>query len=187
MIGFFTQEVILSSIYISETIKILRTSLQVNTRKTMQQLIAINIVIIIMDMILLALECASLYIIQSLIKGVIYSIKLKLEFAILGKLVTFVQNATERQQTGSLKFVTTNNSKDNKEVVLEEIVDLTKVSTDVTHAEQKRKSARQDSSQLEIGIARFEHLEGVDALTSIHSTSTSSIQRHVEKDEIQVA
>lgn len=46
--------------------------------------------IIILDLGLLGLEAASLYILETLIKGVIYSIKLKLEFAILGKLVNFV-------------------------------------------------------------------------------------------------
>ena len=89
MVGFFVQEIILSSIYIVETIKILRTSLQPNTKRTMYQLITINVVIIVMDLGLLGIECASLYILETLVKGVIYSIKLKLEFAILGKLVHF--------------------------------------------------------------------------------------------------
>ncbi|KAF2725709.1 hypothetical protein K431DRAFT_188774, partial [Polychaeton citri CBS 116435] len=97
MIGFFLQEVILSTIYIIETIKILKTSLQPRTRQTMNQLVAINIVIIIMDLALLGIECASLYILETLLKGVVYSIKLKLEFAILGKLIKFVRGSQPKQ------------------------------------------------------------------------------------------
>ena len=90
MSGFFCQEVILSSIYVVETFRILRTSLQPDTRTTMRQLLAINAVIIGMDLGLLGLEAASYYILETMLKGVVYSIKLKLEFAILGKLVRFV-------------------------------------------------------------------------------------------------
>lgn len=90
MTGFFCQEVILSSIYVIETFRILRTSLQPDTRTTMRQLLAINAVIIAMDLGLLGLEAASYYILETMLKGVVYSIKLKLEFAILGKLVRFV-------------------------------------------------------------------------------------------------
>lgn len=90
MSGFFCQEVVLSSIYVVETFRILRTSLQPDTRTTMRQLLAINAVIIAMDLGLLGLEAASFYILETMLKGVVYSIKLKLEFAILGKLVSFV-------------------------------------------------------------------------------------------------
>lgn len=90
MCGFFVQEVILSSIYIMETVRILRYSMQGNTKRLMYQLIGINILIIIMDLGILALECASLYILQITIKAAFYSIKLKLEFAILSRLVQYV-------------------------------------------------------------------------------------------------
>lgn len=46
MSGFFCQEVILSSIYIVETFKLLQTSLQSDTRITMRQLAAVNALII---------------------------------------------------------------------------------------------------------------------------------------------
>lgn len=106
MSGFFCQEVILSSIYVVETFRILRTSLQPDTRTTMRQLLAINAVIIAMDLGLLGLEAASYYILETMLKGVVYSIKLKLEFAILGKLVSFVGGGQRpgggvNQQTGS--------------------------------------------------------------------------------------
>jgi len=103
MVGFFLQELIISLIYIRETIRLLKLSGSVNddiesmvdmknfqVRKTMYQLISINAIIIAMDIVLLSCELANLYLIQTTLKGAIYSIKLKLEFAVLGKLVQIV-------------------------------------------------------------------------------------------------
>lgn len=84
------QELILSTIYISETLKILRGSFRRDTRRLMHQLVLINIVIIIMDVALIGIEYASRFLLESIVKGLFYSIKLKLEFAILGRLVQFV-------------------------------------------------------------------------------------------------
>ncbi|KAL5114773.1 hypothetical protein ACEQ8H_007335 [Pleosporales sp. CAS-2024a] len=111
MVGFFVQEVILSTIYIKEAVRMLKLSEAVHddtqsfddgtghghlrnshVRKTMYQLLAINVVIIVMDLALLSVEFANLYLIETTLKGVVYSIKLKLEFAVLGKLVQFVRN-----------------------------------------------------------------------------------------------
>ncbi|KAF2707150.1 hypothetical protein K504DRAFT_483326 [Pleomassaria siparia CBS 279.74] len=105
MVGFFLQELIISVIYIKETLRILKLSQSVkgdieavvnvkerDVRKTMWQLITINAMIIIMDVVLLSAEFANLYIIETTLKGAIYSIKLKLEFAVLGRLVQIVRN-----------------------------------------------------------------------------------------------
>jgi len=111
MVGFFVQEVILSAIYIREAVRLLKLSEAVegdgrsfddgsghhhlrnaNVRKTMYQLLAINVIIITMDLALLGVEFANLYLIETTLKGVVYSIKLKLEFAVLGRLVQFVRN-----------------------------------------------------------------------------------------------
>ncbi|PVH94975.1 hypothetical protein DM02DRAFT_645608 [Periconia macrospinosa] len=107
MTGFFIQELILSVIYIKETLRLLKLSdaLQEdipsvteegilrhgNMRKTMYQLLAINAIIIAMDIALLSTEFANLYLIETTLKGVVYSIKLKLEFAVLSKLVQIVR------------------------------------------------------------------------------------------------
>ncbi|KAF2994818.1 hypothetical protein E8E13_002150 [Curvularia kusanoi] len=107
MVGFFLQELILSVIYIRETIRLLRLGQSVqddvgsldgtgqlrnaSVRKTMYQILAINVIIIVMDMALLATEFANLYLIETTLKGVVYSIKLKLEFAVLSKLVQIVK------------------------------------------------------------------------------------------------
>ena len=75
----------------------LHKSLRDNKRKFLYQLVAINIIIIILDITLLSCEFANLYIIETTFKGVVYSIKLKLEFAVLGQLVqlaTWTQGAS---------------------------------------------------------------------------------------------
>lgn len=53
----------------------------------MQQLIGINVLIIMMDVALLGIEYASLFLYETILKGFLYSIKLKFEFAILSRLV----------------------------------------------------------------------------------------------------
>lgn len=102
MAGFFCQETVLSTIYIVEIFKILQTSLQPDTRTMMKKLVAVNAVIIFMDLGLLGLEAASLYILETMLKGVVYGIKLKLEFAILGKLVRFVGGGRPSVDQGSV-------------------------------------------------------------------------------------
>jgi hypothetical protein len=119
MVGFFIQECILSIIYIKETLRLLKLSESVQddltsvegsvkhgaeSRKIMYQLITINAIIIAMDIALLAVEFANLYLIETTLKGAVYSIKLKLEFAVLGKLVQIVHaksNSNRSQQSSS--------------------------------------------------------------------------------------
>ncbi|ROV98699.1 hypothetical protein VMCG_06718 [Cytospora schulzeri] len=164
MTGFFCQEVVLSSIYIVETFKILRTSLQPDTRTTMKQLVAVNAVIILMDLGLLGMEAASLYILETMLKGVVYGIKLKLEFAILGKLVRFVGGGRpsidqsmhydpRKNSVGFVGTVTATNCRkkrdrgiEDDEVVLgdmdhiSEFVDLERVGEDVTRPSRNMSS-----------------------------------------------
>ncbi|KAL5353321.1 hypothetical protein ACLOAV_001357 [Pseudogymnoascus australis] len=92
MTGFCIQEFIISGLYIHETIKLLNLNPGRRNRKIIHQLLSINMFIIIMDLSLLAIEYASYYAIEVTLKGVIYSIKLKLEFAVLGKLVHLVNS-----------------------------------------------------------------------------------------------
>ena len=117
MVGFFVQELILSLIYIKETVRILRLSKSAQgdilsiaddkelkhpfARKVMYQLLTINTIIIAMDVALLAVEFANLYLIETTLKGVVYSVKLKLEFAVLGKLVQLVRSKASSSEHGS--------------------------------------------------------------------------------------
>jgi len=121
MVCFFVQETILSIVYIKETVRLLKLSETVqddvrsfddsagnqshghlkntNVRKTMYQLLTINVLIIAMDIALLSVEFANLYLIETTLKGVVYSIKLKLEFAVLGKLIQLVRVRAESDQS----------------------------------------------------------------------------------------
>lgn len=94
MCGFFIQEVILSALYIQAAARLLRKSTREDAKKFFWQLLGINVIIIIMDLGILSVEAASLYLYETIIKGTVYSIKLKLEFAILGKLIHFVGGPT---------------------------------------------------------------------------------------------
>ncbi|POR31836.1 hypothetical protein TPAR_07957 [Tolypocladium paradoxum] len=91
MTFFCLQEFIISGLYIWMAADILRTALG-NRRRFMWQLFAINVLIVIMDIGLLAVEYKNHFVLEQGLKVVIYSIKLKLEFAILGQLVEFIQH-----------------------------------------------------------------------------------------------
>lgn len=95
--GFCLQEFIISGLYISKTISILRVSPPSihghnPNRKVMYQLLAINALIIVMDIILLVFEYLNYFVIQTTLKSAVYSIKLKLEFGVLSRLVFLVQS-----------------------------------------------------------------------------------------------
>ena len=94
--GFTIQETLLSTLYVIETVKLLRlgdATTRPASRSIMYQLIGINCAIMAMDLLLLGLEYANLYAVQITLKGFIYSLKLKLEFAVLGRLVDLIQGS----------------------------------------------------------------------------------------------
>lgn len=92
---FCLQEFLISSLYIRETVKLLHTSPATSKRRKniMYQLLAINVLIIIMDVAVVVVEYVGLYYLQVLLKCTIYSIKLKLEYAVLGKLTAIVESS----------------------------------------------------------------------------------------------
>lgn len=94
--GFCAQEFLISFLYIWETTKLLKINPQRrrDRRKIMYQLVTINLAIVIMDTALLILEYLGLYYMQVSLKSFVYSVKLKLEFAVLGKLVTITSMHT---------------------------------------------------------------------------------------------
>ena len=99
MTFFCIQEFIISGIYVYSTIRLLRPVYHGRTRKVMMQLIWINLIIIGMDVVLLIMEYNNNYEIEATLKAMVYSIKLKLEFAVLNQLMTLanssVSNATK--------------------------------------------------------------------------------------------
>lgn len=91
MTGVCVQEFIISGLYLWKTVRLLQIVSKQGTKRVMWQLFTINVIIIAMDIALLVLEYRNLRVLEQAFKVVIYSIKLKLEFAILGKLVELVQ------------------------------------------------------------------------------------------------
>lgn len=152
MVGFFLQELVLSLIYIKETVRILRLSKSAQgdllsiaanddaelkhpfARKVMYQLLAINTIIIAMDVALLAVEFANLYLIETTLKGVVYSVKLKLEFAVLGKLVQIVRSKAASSEHGSGAQVTSTG------------IELEKIPTAVSASGSARGTVRRSST-----------------------------------------
>ena len=120
----------------------------------MQQLVFINIVIILMDTALLSIEYASLYLLETVTKGVCYSIKLKLEIAILSRLVKFVGGAD--RSTGVLDSQRIQQSRHNDGEVAD-FINITRAGIDVTHASRPLKNTRVEDIDME--CARFEHVE----------------------------
>jgi len=87
LVGFCLQELIISGIYVWETVKLLRLRPQGRPNGILHQLLIINIIILVLDVAIVVIEYVGFYSIQVMFKPVAYSIKLKLEYAILGKLV----------------------------------------------------------------------------------------------------
>lgn len=90
---FFVQEIIISSFFIVQTTRSMRMYPTQSTRRAniLYQLLAINIIIIMMDISLLTLEFTGYYITQTVLKCLFYTVKLKLEIAVLSRLASFVQ------------------------------------------------------------------------------------------------
>ncbi|GFN10470.1 hypothetical protein AtubIFM56815_001295 [Aspergillus tubingensis] len=202
MTGFCLQEFILSVLYIWETIRMLRLDPDRGKRKIMYQLVAINLIIIALDLGLLVIEYRDLYILETMIKPVIYSVKLKLEFAVLGKLVLLVRsthNLTWKPDSplyaatspvtippqipcrnGDIVNGNFNNNND-----LPDFVDATRVPSDLNHAAagaapRRRPPPRMDSEEL--SIAMFEHSESGGAGTGNILKSGIGRDRSFERD-----
>ncbi|RAL00734.1 uncharacterized protein BO80DRAFT_96385 [Aspergillus ibericus CBS 121593] len=156
---FCLQEFILSVLYIWETIRMLRLDPDRGKRKIMYQLVAINLIIISLDLALLVIEYRDLYIMETMIKGVIYSIKLKLEFAVLGKLVLLVRGGTHLPNVWKPDTPIYYHRPSRRED-FPDFVDATRVTSDLTHAvappaARRREHPRMDSE--DVSIAMFEH------------------------------
>lgn len=107
LVMFFLQETIISSIFIVATIKLLRLypTLDKQRLEIMYQLLAINSVIILMNISLLVLQLLGLFITQTALKCFFYTVKLKLEIAVLSRLALIVQSHALSRSSG-LSFLT---------------------------------------------------------------------------------
>lgn len=96
MTMFCIQELIISGIYIWATLRFLRPVYRRHIRSVMVQLLWINVAIIIMDLAMVTMEYLNKYFLEAVMKGAIYSVKLKLEFAVLNQLMQLA-NSSRRQ------------------------------------------------------------------------------------------
>jgi hypothetical protein len=100
---FSAQEILISSVYIWETVGMIKISHEEDKKrhKVLLELIGINIVAIGMDLALMVLEFMGFYFTQIILKALVYSIKLKMEFAVLGMLLSIVQLRSHGELTSS--------------------------------------------------------------------------------------
>ncbi|KAI9669454.1 MAG: hypothetical protein M1817_004679 [Caeruleum heppii] len=104
MTAFTIQEIIISGIYVWATLKLLRPIYHARTRKVMMHLIYINLIIVGMDAVLLVMEYTNNYDIQASLKPMVYSIKLKLEFAVLNQLMVLANTGLTEGATSENHF-----------------------------------------------------------------------------------
>ncbi|KAL6408557.1 hypothetical protein AUP68_08417 [Ilyonectria robusta] len=96
IIGFALQELIISGLYIYEAYKLarcLQPALAARGReesRVMSHLILVNALVVPLDLSLVLFEFTGFYVIEATMKPVVYSIKLKMEFIVLNKLVALV-------------------------------------------------------------------------------------------------
>ncbi|OQE15501.1 hypothetical protein PENSTE_c028G00630 [Penicillium steckii] len=178
MTGFCLQEFIISGLYIWETVRMIHLDMDRTKRKIQYQLIIINLLIIVMDVGLLVAEYRDYYIMETMLKGAVYSIKLKLEFAVLGKLIHLVHNHVWKPESFSVPHE------------LPDFVDATRVTSDLTHAptaQTHTTSRTHRPSWMDadaISIAMFEHSPPADLQGSSEiSNSWSSETRIAHHDD----
>lgn len=102
LFGFCTQECIISGLYIWETWKMLqliKATCGKDVRRIWKHLIYVNVFVILMDFALIGIEFGGQYDIETTYKSAMYSVKLKLEFAVLNQLRSLVQ----RERNGSTR------------------------------------------------------------------------------------
>jgi hypothetical protein len=102
--AFFTQETIISALYIRETARHLKTValLGTNTRTTrriLRHLIFVNIFIICLDCSLIGLCYAGFFFLQGYYKAAVYAVKLRTEFTILNQLRSSLPGASDHEES----------------------------------------------------------------------------------------
>lgn len=105
LIAFSLQEVVLSVIYSWEAVRLLKLRPRGHYRGTLVQLLVVNLAMILMDAAVIGVQYSGYFDVHVSLKAMVYSIKLKLEYAILGKLVVFAESGSTSQPTDLSDFV----------------------------------------------------------------------------------
>lgn len=85
VLGFSIQEILISAIYIYATRLLVKDSVNRKIRTSMAYLIAIQVTVMLCDVIVIALDYAQYFTLQVVIQSFVYAFKLQLEFVILNK------------------------------------------------------------------------------------------------------
>ena len=85
--GFTIFEIIISSVYIHSLLDILRTKINMRTRRVMRDLILVNITVICMDLLVITLIFLNQANLAYPLQDFIYAFKFKIEFAVLNQLM----------------------------------------------------------------------------------------------------
>ncbi|RJE20504.1 hypothetical protein PHISCL_07145 [Aspergillus sclerotialis] len=98
---FFVQELTISCLYVYETCRLLHTGGRLNDmhgvagRTLLLHLIYVSIIVVLLDTAIIVLQFTGRYASQTAAKGFIYSVKLKLEFDILNRLVKLARRSSD--------------------------------------------------------------------------------------------
>ncbi|KAH8701647.1 hypothetical protein BGW36DRAFT_445254 [Talaromyces proteolyticus] len=96
IIGFSAQEIILSTIYIYGTLKMVQESFNKRVRITIAYLILIQVIAILCDVLVIALDYAQYFTLKAVIHSFVYALKLQLEFVILNEFREVVAKSAPR-------------------------------------------------------------------------------------------
>ncbi|KAF8852457.1 hypothetical protein BDZ45DRAFT_763943 [Acephala macrosclerotiorum] len=110
LLTFTVQECIISGLYIWGTISLLKFTPEKRKRHLIFQLFAINVILVVMDCGVLGVQYTDHRIIQVGFKSMVYSFKIKLELAVLGRLVSFVKGPSDYGNQSLEGVISTSNS-----------------------------------------------------------------------------
>lgn len=98
--GFAIQELLLSLFYVYSAVLLLRISPEGKSRvkRIMYELLWINTLTIVLDIAVVLIEHIYLYSLQVCLKVFVYSVKVKLELAVLGRLVELTNTTQEKRR-----------------------------------------------------------------------------------------
>jgi hypothetical protein len=100
MCVFSAQEILISGVYLFEVWKIAGSITGKKAISMVKQLIMMNVLIIVLDITILVIEFCNYFMIQVTLKALVYSVKLKVEFAVLSKIISLVR---ERRTASELE------------------------------------------------------------------------------------
>lgn len=93
MTAFSIQEFAISGLYIRQIFRLSKTTFDQDKQRKIYHLLTVHAVIICLDVALLTLEYMDYLVYQQSFKSVAYSMKLKMEFAVLGDLIESVRTS----------------------------------------------------------------------------------------------